>query len=307
MKNIFYISTILILSTIFWCVFAYANDNDCKLLVIDKNSAYVALENVKYKNAYKNVFSDEAIKQVFDNLRSFCCLQKDFTKYDNCTWVDTSRDFPYSAYLFDHMLDVYLRRLDAKQKDENWEDLIYSLTPDPKWQEWREYISNIWNSKDWYVPADIVAQYKKAWDSQEVFRSFSNDITNKSRGDWESHINNVLSKYPDLTLWDRYYWACNIITYLYLQLVDNIPEATLKNRYTNCNTLVEKRITAEKNYTDAVIQWKWTLLLEKNMSTYLETYLFDNKMASLQDLVIKIRTLFTEINKWIEKLVKECN
>jgi hypothetical protein len=54
-------------------------------LVIDKNSAYVALENVKYKNAYKNVFSDEAIKQVFDNLRSFCCLQKDFTKYDNCT------------------------------------------------------------------------------------------------------------------------------------------------------------------------------------------------------------------------------
>jgi hypothetical protein len=48
---------------------------------------------------------------------------------------------PSSSSLLDHILDVSLRRLDAKEENENGEDLIYGLDPDPMGRERRIYIT----------------------------------------------------------------------------------------------------------------------------------------------------------------------
>jgi len=55
--------------------------------------------------------------------------------------VDITKAVPASAYLFDHIIDISMRRLDAKELNENGNDLIYGLKPDPAGKERRDFIT----------------------------------------------------------------------------------------------------------------------------------------------------------------------
>ena len=295
MKKYLYIAISLIIVFITQSNVSLADD-DCKILTTDENWAYVLLKNWWYQS----ILPDESIKKVFDNLKSYCCGSKIYT---NCSGFVVDQNVPDSPYLFDHMLDVYLRRLDAKQWDDNGGDLIYWLQPDPKWHEWRKYISDIANNIDGYVPGDIASKYKETWKSEIYVSKFWNGGNNES---WASQIEKAMDNYNNWALWDRYDWACDVVMYLSL-LYTNHEQQEQKTWYDACRNLVTNRINAEKSYTEAVMQWKWTLLLERSMSTYLDTYFFENKLAWLQDIVFQIKTIFTEINKWIKQLIHECN
>jgi hypothetical protein len=58
----------------------------------------------------------EAMEKVFENLNKYCCEKKINT---SCIATNDSGLYPESMYIFDHVLDVYLRRLDAKQDNDN--------------------------------------------------------------------------------------------------------------------------------------------------------------------------------------------
>lgn len=273
--------------------------NDCKNIVNDPETwEKLALKNFSHENIMPKVAAEKAI----NNLQKFCCLEdsiKDNVNY--CDNVNTDWYFPNSAYLFDHLLDVYLRRLDAKSDDENWKNLIYWLEPDTKWQERRNFISNHANNKDGSVPIQIENEYKKFWEK----KSNGLSIRNPNVGLPWSQENFV--NYGERSLGERYMWACEISVYLYLNLINTRENtARLHLAYQNCKSLVNNRIKNEYEYTKAIMIQKWNVLLFNNVNNYLDPYFSQNKLMSLQSLVFDIKNTFAEINKAIKELVLHC-
>jgi hypothetical protein len=74
---------------------------------------------------YENILPKEAMAQAMLNLKSFCCDTEFFEDADNITGCNSDSKikndgiYPSSTYLYDHILDVSMRRLDAKQENDN--------------------------------------------------------------------------------------------------------------------------------------------------------------------------------------------
>ena len=127
--------------------------NDCSVLNI-QDWNYTSLPKWKYTS----IMPEESFKKVFDNLRAACCK---WEIHNYCDGINIEWNFPDSVFLFDHLLDVYLRRLDAKWQDDNWEDLMYWLQADEKWKERRDAISDIWNNSEGTPPLQISSNNPK--------------------------------------------------------------------------------------------------------------------------------------------------
>ena len=112
MKKIIFTSIVLCTAMIS-CALA----DDCNILTdidhtlpIDKHIE--SLVGV-YGTAYEAVLPAESFKRALINLKAYCCSQA-FGEY--CSVDDknnTSSAYPKSAFLFDHLLDVAMRRLDG--------------------------------------------------------------------------------------------------------------------------------------------------------------------------------------------------
>jgi len=263
---------------------------------------------------YDNILPEEAMTKVFDNLRAACCKQE--IPSVSCDGISSDAIFPDSIILFDHLLDVYLRRLDAKQSDNNWWDLLYWLEPDPKWKERREFISSIWNNSDGTPPISIDEFYKKMWSWSIYFEKYSDESVQKNNNSRLDNIRNKSKNYSDRSLVDRYYNACNIVMMMYIDTAYPVikwwngelsQNSTLKWFYESCEALVQDRIKSEKSYAEAIMQQQWNVFLDNTVNAYLNAYFLENKLSSLHDKIFNRWSIFKEIVKWVDKLVKNCS
>ena len=99
------------------------------------------------------------------NLKKYCCnnekwwLKKDYKtcKEDIPFYNDNTLDSPY---LFDHLFDVIMRRLNWLSGDKN----IYTkteMTIDNSWAERREFITNRALSSEWASVQSIKTKYNQ--------------------------------------------------------------------------------------------------------------------------------------------------
>ena len=302
--------------SLWWKSFAVDNFiDDCSLINMN-DWKYVLVEN--RKSEYEEILPEEAMIKAFDNLRTICCadaLNAYSIGEDSCNSVDVNAVGPESKILFDHLLDVYLRRLDAKQSDENWWDLLYWLEPDPVWKEWRDFIINIWKSTDGNPPVAVDTFYKDNWEwvvKMEKYSAQSVQLNNSSR---KQSVKSEAKNYNEWNLMDRYYNACNLVMMMYLDIA-NPPtywkdqsrrQTLLKWFYEWCENLVANRIEDERDYAEAVMQQQWIVFLNNALNSYLNIYFLENKLAHLEDTIYQWWNKFTEIVKWIDKLVKNCS
>lgn len=129
-------------------VFAY---DDCAL-VQGKESITNAVK--AYNSRYQQFLPKEALQQALTNLKAYCCTK------DICTSEEKQnlpKKYPKSAYLFDHLLDVNMRRLDGIQ------GLAYGLTPDTAGKNWREYIQEVGEDTNGVQAQGIEEKYKTYW------------------------------------------------------------------------------------------------------------------------------------------------
>lgn len=103
--------------------------HDCDL-VTKKESTEITVQ--KYASFdYKGVIPREALQKALSNLRSYCCTQKIIA----CEKGEAMEEYyPKSPFLFDHILDVTMRRLDGVQ------NLAYGLEPDKAGKARRDYM-----------------------------------------------------------------------------------------------------------------------------------------------------------------------
>ena len=288
---IYIISTLLTLWT------AYAND--CQSAVLGEDWKTIITKDW----AFNNILPKEAFEKAVENLQIFCCSQDSLKKNLNYCKddIDTKKAVPSSAYLFDHILDISIRRLDAKEANENGDDLIYALNPDPSGKEWRNFITKRWNDYKWNVPLEIINEYKK-------YRLIKWNLLKK----WNPNTNTPWSDkdfegYQNWILWEKYNWVCETSMYIYLNKRSKPDNTKLYNAYTKCKTIVDNRIKNEYDYTNTILMQKWNQLLHSNVKLYIDNYFSQNKITELQNMIFNINTLFAEINKSTPQLINSCS
>ncbi len=252
---------------------------------------------------HENIFPKVAMEKALGNLKKFCCSNDTLKWTLDCSTANVGWNFPQSKYLFDHILDIWLRRLDAKIENENGENLIYGLNPDTIGSEWREFITSHANSPQGSVPLDIVNKYKQ-------YREIKwNSLTRWSPNASMPWTVDDFEDYNNWSLWEKYIWMCESSIYLYwiMKWEDNLDKARISTIYPSCRNLINTRIQNEYDYTKAILMQKWNTLLRININTYLSNYFSQNKMTELLKLIFNINNTFNEVNRGVKELVLKCS
>ena len=301
MKRLF-ILIVLIASLVWSFALAADYDDDCLFFLDDNFLSKRADDNDNTTIAnLSKAMPEAAIRQAYSNLVAYCCD----VKKRECKPSNNDIVYPESVYFFDHLLDVYLRRLDARTGGKNGKDLLYELEPDWSGQEWRNFITERGNNVKWSLPLEIKTKYT-AMRSQTtgITTFFGNDQNSiKTR---KSDLTAKIAEYDYWTLWDKYNLACDLIKYISEDMLHISSPSLTTAEYNNCKTLTRKRIDNEKIYTQVLLMQKANVLLWSNIKSYLNTYFVADKLNALQDKVFNVSTSFSEVNTAVWELTHDC-
>lgn len=230
-----------------------------------------------------DILPEEAVARASKNLRSFCCEQKMIRdlpwKPKVCKEQDipANKYFPQSQYLFDHLVDVMLRRLDGNP------DLIYpDVELHPRWEAWREVIRQYAVVPEWKSPAELI---------------------NISMDDW-------IYPWPDglLILYNR---VCDVAYWYYESLSSSKEspgaQATTKTYLDTCPVVTQSIIQYELMYIRVIIDLLANRSLWHSMSTYLKDYYANNRLVNLQSTINEMVGAFTTVNRFYVEWTKQCS
>lgn len=295
MRKIIVLIIILLSSLSITC--AASTDWDC-VLVLSKDSILTSRDESKEEltNLIK-AMPKEAMEKAIDNLGKYCCDVKILS--DNCESTNDNTLYPESIYIFDHIFDIYLRRLDAK------DNLLYGLSADLSGQDWRNFMIEHGNEVEGSKPLEIKTKYDAFWTWNRNIVSFV-DNDSKTKNDWKDSIERQIQEYDNWTLRDKYNLACDTANYIAEHKFINGNWVT-QTEYNFCKKITNNRIDHENTYVQTILMQKANKLLWWNINSYFGTYFIRNKLSNLEQILFDINTSFSEINKWVTKLTPQCS
>jgi hypothetical protein len=284
MKKNILISMIVCIASI-GSVFA----NDCSILldegkttptnpdktVIDENiEARVSSYNDGYGKEYKNILSTTGFKKALDNLKSFCCT-KIIRKSCDKDMKNIKQPYPESAYLFDHLVDVSMRRLDGIT------GLAYNISPDPTAMERRKKITEIASSPNGRTAKEIESLYTGY---RTINSKNTKDIIKKDYTDTKV-----------VTLGDKYNNICTFMKEIY-ESTSNTAKTPIGNAFFNgCRGLVKDRVKRETSYIKILMVEKSNQLFTEATKAYTKKHFVEEKLMALWNLVSKVKDVFQTI------------
>ncbi len=290
----------------FWFIGSYVSaTSDCSIVK-------TILGWTSKKIGFGNLYSDDNFNQALLNLKAFCCESHIFADKtdaicnpDKEYFVD---DYPESPYLYDQLVDIALRRLDAV-------DSPYGLTPDSLGLEWRTYISKKIGEDP--SPGSVLSMentYKKYWDVSPDNTSYTYHpafVSWSKRMDIKK-IKELSLLYTNANLYHRYTESCGIaaqvyLSYVYLFNPSSNVNSRIKNGFRSCQNIVQQRISNELLYTKALMMEKSNALLHKSMSSYLTDYFAKNRLIHLQETITSISNLFLTIAQMLPEGTRQCH
>jgi len=252
----------------------------------DGDCAMVKGWNILFLEKNPELLPEEAVARASMNLRAFCCEQKmirdlDWTPEDKKVCKDqdipANKQFPQSQYLFDHLVDVMLRRLDGNS------DLIYAdVALHPRAKDWREKIREYAIVPEWKSPAELI---------------------NVAMDDWvQPKQNGLINLYGSVcSTTYRYYTS--------LSASKSSPgaQATARTAIDTCPVLVKSIIQYELMYIRVIIDLLANRSLWHSMSTYLKDYYANNRLVNLQSTINEMVGAFTTVNRFYVEWTKQCS
>lgn len=270
------ITTILSIVALTGSVFAH----DCGL-VIEKNLEEILSNySINYKE-YTWVLPAEAFNQALINLKAYCCAQVVQTACTDKEKENLPTQYPESAYLFDHLIDITMRRLDGIT------GLAYGLSPDPTALKRREEIDKIANSAIGMQSSEIEKLYREY---RQLHNNENFDITNYNKNDFAT-----------FSLRDKYNTLCDILKNLYEKLKSKDSDIIIgwyldKNSFFNgCRNLVNKRVQRENGYVKILMVQKSNQLFNETMKAYTKKHFVEEKLMGLWTLINKVKDMFKTI------------
>ncbi|MDD2537289.1 MAG: hypothetical protein PHU61_02245 [Candidatus Absconditabacteria bacterium] len=297
---------------------------DCVLVTetYDEKNHFVLVENLRTNNRStiqnrETIIPSEDLNIAFLNLRKNCCEHSEFgNKYKEQCGKDTphfKNNTPKSYLLFNHLLDVIMRRLDGDMLG-----MYEDGSLDPRGVERRAFIEEKATQKEGTLPQVIQSQYNKFWSKGEnkVYGIVEN--TNLNRRSYVDLIEGeqleVMHNYENRSLRERYNNACNLAGYLYFLFnpMDGsngtATNPTIKEiiQSGKCKTLIEERIKAETSYTHNIITKKSDQLKNDNLTIYTNVYLRD-RLGELTTKLNRVNILWGRVEKATPELTPICN
>ena len=317
-----------------------ADDSDCwKFGGMIFNGSYEIVDLSRWTNSNRftnflsipeqnAIITKNDLNTALLNLKKYCCdndkwdLSKEICEKDAWFYNSNVLDSPY---LFDHIFDVIMRRLNWQNGDIN----IYTATKmslDDKWSERRTWIDEQAQSTDWSNPEIIINKYKKFWEQNQynitskVYSTFwelkNEDFLKYVSWGWGSDdskfVANSLKEYNERTLYDRYINSCALSEYFYA-LLDLGVDSSDKNKTIHnlaqwsCDNIVKREINWENTYVALVTQRSSNLFLSNYIDWYF-SYLYERqqKFQKLRkdttdrrfDIIKAVPCLQHVCNKW---------
>jgi hypothetical protein len=305
----FLIINISIYILIFWYTFASdLNDIDNWDCWFVQETTWGNFWSIFESRSWQNedIYPKESIKRALLNLKTYCCKKNIIwsdtprCKYDKENWLFLET-YPDSRFLYDHLVDVGFRRLDAM------ENLLYEwTTQDPIWKKWREFINKKWEQEEGTTPTDILPEFKE---QRTINTNFI--LPYREDGNYNQQYQNewisIASQYSTRPLINRYGNLCEIASYIYWYLWLNLWNYTRSNWYWVCSSLSKNLIARNITFTKAIVLKKSNKILYDNLNTHITNYMSQTRLEKLKQTILWIVQAFNVINKKVIKLIKECS
>lgn len=340
MKNL---NKILIIPIILACsIFgvSLADNSDCWIFGILQYDNWFSIVNNSWEtNSNKNtnfltieeqraIITNNDLNTAILNLKKYCCENEKWwleqtlstCEDDEIFFNDNALDSPY---LFDHIFDVIMRRLNWLSGDTN----IYTktnMTLDDKWAERRNFITKQATSTGWSTPQTIIDEEKKFRSSPNLEYNISLYINNTFRElnnynfllyvswSWDSEqskmVSNAMKNYSKWTLYDRYNNACALSEYFYalLDVWNSEDKSTIINKLSNksCDEIVKKQINGESSYVSLIKQRASNTFLSNYIEWY-KSYLYE-RQERLENLLKDSKNRRLDVIRAVPGLQRQC-
>jgi hypothetical protein len=232
------------------------------------------------------VFTKQDLATALGFLQHYCCEefnQKDASKQSVCSNLPQGgKYYPQSPYIFDHLVSVGMRKLDAKEDDCKALHIDCILqNGNAQALEWRRKINEIMESTEWYPPSAIQEYfYKYRWTTENI-----------------SDPKVIHSLY--YTMCDE---AQRIRTAIGINANDVDAELTYGKWLAGyCYEMAQQRYEKEVHFVRTMMVQKGIQYHQQNLSSYLKTYFIDNRLSDLLDKFIAIDGCFSMVLKYISR------
>lgn len=339
--NKIFLTLILSLPCMFWI--SLADNSDCWIFAIWKYSnttsdnSFQIIEQVRWKDDYiyskflkdtkDKIIDKDSLNTAILNLKKYCCENNEWwlsTKSETCK-ADHNSFNPNavdSPYLFIHLFDVIMRRLNWL----TWSEDIYTdtkMTVDELWAERRSRINEKAEDLSGSDVQSIIDEYKKYWTyhkEYDITKEMDAQFWNASNENflkyviwswWEESekISKVFQDYEKRSLYDRYHNACALTEYFYallnvwIESDDKIKTINILAKWL-CENTVKQQISDENKYVWIVTQKAWNRFLYNYLQSYI-SYLNDRR-NTLRDTMKDTNNKRLDIVRGVPQLVKSC-
>ena len=300
---------------VWWSItFSFVSAHDCALFT---ETSIKAIENTLFDTTTKGnpalqTLTKEGLHRALINLKSHCCssnlLNDNPIMTKSCEedhiLIKNRTNFPQSAFLFDHLVDVMMRRLNI---DGNYDD----VPVDGKAKERRETTNQIGHQRAWALPPALSRTYhdnreRQAslhiplynWVSPQEYRQSLEDIE-KTRFPF--------SKYRERNLNTRYSNLCQSAIYLMTLLPIDFQSEEMLLAQRACDNMTQQTIDKEVYLLSNLIIHKSDLLLSQEMKQYADHYLINTRATKLLENLTNALTNLHGVVRMIPKLISQCN
>jgi len=266
-----------------WAITGSVFAHDCAL-VLDNNSESILNNYTINYTKYQNFLPVEAFNQALIHLKAYCCSQVTSKSCSQKEKENLPKIYPESAYLFDQILDVMMRRLDGNK------ELAYGLEPDPTGSARRQNITEIANNTSGLTPKHIETLYTEYRTLHANTTKFTDIVLNNYQK------NNLAT----LSLLDKYTTLCSLTKDIYTKMQKDQTiviwwYADKNSFFSKCENMVNDRVKRENGYVKILMVQKSNQLFDESMKAYTKKHFVEEKLMGLWNLVAKVKDIFKTI------------
>lgn len=253
----------------------------------------------------KNIFFDdpsgllppEAIQKAYENLQAYCCAANLITDKQICTYPK-DKVFPESPYLYDHLIDVIIRRLDG------FEDMAYGLEIDTQGIQRRETSKEIATNPAGKTAIQAIDNIENFWWLSDKPIPVPTPYNTNNCGTIDT---NLITK----NMYTKYINTCFVARCAYDQEIENIKNistrADTSNGYKTCQDIIQTKVLQELRLARITMSEVANQKLRKAMTDYLKNYFVNSRLQNMQDKLSGVYDAFAVVNRFVIEGTKQCS
>lgn len=284
MKKVLIFGIVISIFSSLWTTHADIFDTvDCPIV---RNGVQKTL--LEYKKSLNNqlssIIDEKALWQALQNLYNYC--------NGKAWWAE-------SSYLFDHLIDISFRKLDA-YKDAT---LRYNLDADTKWTERQTTLTDFADPTKNKKPEEIIIGFNTA-------RSTNYQWTTLIPSESSCTIENI----DIMPLYTRYKAACEIAKCITLKkpratqfATDKTSTTSLYNEPEVCDILAKNRYLQENSYIKQLVVRAWIRTINNLVEQYTKNYFIWTRRQNLYEQFTKFDQELSFVNRKVQEWTPVCS